>query len=108
MDAALQYPLPQFQHLATLSNREGIIALAMQEGIPVLHASETVQDRITQLLHKQQETELSASEREEFDSYEEIDDYLSLLNRITRNLFVGELPYDISAQNTGSLTTARS
>jgi hypothetical protein len=40
------------------------------------------------LLHQQQEGSLSEQEQEELESYEEIDDYLSFLNRITRNLYV--------------------
>ncbi len=94
-----------------LSNREGMIAFALQEGIPVLRASKAVQERIEELLQKQREAALSDAEREEFESYEEIDDYLSLLNRITRNLFLGKQPsllYDISTQNTASLATADS
>ncbi len=87
MNAVLQHSPSQFQHLSILSNREGIIAFALQEGIPVLRASKAVQECVEELLQKQQETGLSDTEREEFESYEEIDDYLSLLNRLTRNLY---------------------
>ena len=67
---------------------EGAISLELQEGLPILRASPTVQQWIEQLLHKQREGTLSEREQHDLDSYEEIDDYLSLLNRLTRNLYV--------------------
>jgi hypothetical protein len=60
--------------------------LELQNGLPVLRASTAVRRRITTLLRKQQETSLSPAETDELDRYEEIDDYLSFLNRIVRNL----------------------
>ncbi len=111
MNTVRHDPLPQFRHLSVLSNRENMIAFGMQEGIPLLRAPESFQQRIEELLHKEQATELSDSEREEFESYEEVDDYLSLLNRITRNLFLeGQLPvyYGVSAQNPEQLATTDS
>ena len=65
---------------------EGAIRIELQEGVPVLRASRTVQDRVETLLRKQQEGELTEEEAEELDRYEEIDDYLSFLNRVIRNL----------------------
>ena len=111
MNTVQHDPLPRFHHLSVLSSREGMIAFGMQDGIPVLRASDSFQQRIEVLLHKQQETALSDSEREEFESYEEMDDYLSLLNRITRNLFLeGEFPvyYGIPTQKREQLATADS
>lgn len=67
---------------------EGAISLELQEGIPILRASPAVQEWIEQLVHKQQEHTLSAQEQEELETYEEVDDYLSLLNRITRNIYL--------------------
>jgi uncharacterized protein YnzC (UPF0291/DUF896 family) len=49
-----------------------------------------VQKRIATLLRKQQESKLSAEETEELKGYEEIDDYLSFLNRVVRNLLQGQ------------------
>ncbi len=108
MKTTIDFPVTPLHRLPVSVPGEGGISLELQEGIPILKASPTVQERIAHLLHEQQERSLSVPEQDELDSYEEIDDYLSLLNRITRNLFVGKLPYDISAQNTGNLTTARS
>jgi hypothetical protein len=58
----------------------------MEEGVPIFRASATVQTRIETLLAKQQATGLSAEEEQELDSYEGIDDYLSFVNRVVRNL----------------------
>jgi hypothetical protein len=80
------YPFPQFHHLPASLPLDGAVRLELQNGLPVLRASTAVQRRITALLHKQQETTLSAEEIDELDRYEEIDDYLSFLNRIVRNL----------------------
>jgi hypothetical protein len=67
---------------------DGAISLELQEGIPILRASLAVQQWIEQLVHKQHEGILSEQEQHDLDSYEEIDDYLSLLNRLTRNLYI--------------------
>jgi len=82
-------PLPRLSHLPRALPQEDALCLTLQEGIPLVRASGRIQARIVLLLQKQQEHGLSAGESEEFDFYEELDDYLSLLNRITRNLFLG-------------------
>lgn len=80
------YPLLKLHHLPASLPLDGAIRLELQDGLPVLRASTAVQRRITTLLRKQQERVLSPQETEELDRYEEIDDYLSFLNRIVRNL----------------------
>jgi hypothetical protein len=80
------YPLPKFHHLPASLPLDGAVRLELQNGLPVLRASTAVQRRIMVLLRKQQETALSPEEIDELDRYEEIDDYLSFLNRIVRNL----------------------
>jgi hypothetical protein len=80
------YPLPKLQRLSATLPAEGAVCIELQEGIPVLRASASVQKRIAILLRKQQESKLSAEETEELEGYEEIDDYLSFLNRVVRNL----------------------
>lgn len=89
LNAATVTPLPRLAHLPAVLPQEDALCLTLQEGIPIVRASGRVQTRIACLLQKQQEYGLSAKESEEFDVYEELDDYLSLLNRITRNLFLG-------------------
>ncbi len=65
---------------------EGAVRLELEEGIPIFRASSAVRTRIEMLLQKQQTIELSADEERELDLYEEIDDYLSFVNRMVRNL----------------------
>jgi hypothetical protein len=45
-----------------------------------------VQDHIESLLKKQRDGVLSPNEAEELGQYEDIDDYLSFINRLLRNL----------------------
>ena len=65
---------------------DGSISMILEEGVPVFRASSQVQERIQKLLTHQLENELTSEEVEELDRYEEIDDYLSHLNRVVRNL----------------------
>lgn len=80
------YTLPQLQRLPITMPQDGSISMGLEMGTPVFRASTVVQNRIEFLLHKNKTAGLVASENEELDSYEEINDYLSYLNRITRNL----------------------
>ena len=88
MKTLSEFPITRLPRLPASLPIEGAITLELQEGIPILRASPIVQEWIERLLHKQQEGTLSTKEQEELESYEEIDDYLSLLNRITRNLYI--------------------
>ena len=88
MKTAIEFPVAKLSRLPISLSAEGAITLELQEGIPILRASSAVQRGVERLLQIQQEGTLSAAEREELDSYEEIDDYISLLNRITRNLYI--------------------
>jgi uncharacterized protein YnzC (UPF0291/DUF896 family) len=86
MNAAVVQPFPRLRSLPGTLPVEGAIRIELQAGIPVLRASHAVQDRVETLLHKQHECELTEEEAEELNRYEEIDDYLSFLNRVVRNL----------------------
>lgn len=79
---------PKLNSLPTTLPIEGAVRIDLEEGIPVFRASTTVQSRIEELLAKQQNTPLSAEEEKELDCYEEIDDYISFVNRTIRNLAV--------------------
>lgn len=68
--------------------KEEAIKIEIVEGIPILKASQKVQARIENLLLKQQTTLLNSQEEEELDHYEDLDDYLSLVNRTIRNLYL--------------------
>ncbi|MFM7409010.1 MAG: hypothetical protein ACKO3K_20710 [Cuspidothrix sp.] len=78
--------LPTLQNLPATLPLEGAIRIELQEGTPIFCASTSVQNRIETLISKQQDSQLTLEEEQELDSYEEIDDYLSFLNRIVRNI----------------------
>jgi hypothetical protein len=78
---------PKLQSLPATLPLEGAIRIELVEGVPIFRASSFVQTRIKTLLFKQQTSQLSPDEEQELDALEEIDDYLSFLNRIVRNLF---------------------
>jgi hypothetical protein len=86
------HPFPRLQRLPVTLPIEGAVRLELQEGVPIFRASTAVQKRIATLLRKQQASELSTEEVEELDQYEEIDDYLSFLNRIVRNFLQSQQP----------------
>jgi hypothetical protein len=92
MPSHSMYPLPTLHHLPASLPLDGAVRLELQNGLPVLRASTIVQRRIMALLHKQQETALAPEETDELDRYEEVDDYLSFLNRIVRNLLQSHQP----------------
>jgi hypothetical protein len=79
-------PFPKLQSLPASFPLEGAIRIELEEGAPVFRASQAVQRRIETLLQKQQSSKLNREEAQELDRYEEIDDYLSFLNRTVRNL----------------------
>lgn len=90
MNIELSHSIPKLRSLPGSLPVEGAIRIELEEGVPILRASSSVQERIDTLLRKGRESGLSAKETEEFDRYEEIDDYLSFLNRLVRNLFQAE------------------
>ncbi|MBU0491233.1 MAG: hypothetical protein KKA73_18665 [Chloroflexi bacterium] len=79
-------PLPRLRALPPTLPLEGAVRLELVEGIPVLRATGSIQGRVEELLFKGKTVGLTAEEGEELDQYEEIDDYLSFVNRVTRNL----------------------
>ena len=85
MSAPSGSPVPTLRHLPASLPLDGAVRLELQDGVPVLRASTAVQRRITTLLRKQKLGTLSPSKTAELDQYEDLDDYLSLLNRLVRN-----------------------
>jgi hypothetical protein len=77
-------PLPNLRSLPQNLPLEGAVRMELVEGIPIFQASSLVQTRIEALLAKQQDNPLSLEEEEELDCYEEVDDYLSFVNRMVR------------------------
>lgn len=85
-DAMNPQPLPKLHYLPDSLPVEGAVRLDLEEGIPIFRASSSVQERIEVLLSKQKTTLLNSDEEQELDRYEEMDDYLSFVNRTIRNL----------------------
>ena len=75
----------KLSHLPSSLPLDGAVRIELVEGVPIFRASNLVQGRIEALLIKQKESELTSEEVTELDKYEELDDYLSLVNRIVRN-----------------------
>ncbi len=65
--------------------RENAVKLEIEQGVIIFRASSTVQKRVEELLEKEKSAALSSEELSELNSYEEIDDYLSHVNRLIRN-----------------------
>ncbi|WP_353929582.1 hypothetical protein WJM97_14855 [Okeanomitos corallinicola TIOX110] len=78
--------LPTLNNLPATLPLEGAISIEIHAGTPIFRASSVVQNRIELLLSKQQNSQLTQEEEQELDSYEEIDDYLSFINRVVRNI----------------------
>ena len=87
MSAHSDPPLPMLRHLPASLPHDGAVRLELQDGVPVFRASSTVRQRIIAQLRKQQRGTLSADEKTELDQYEELNDYLSLLNLLVRNSY---------------------
>ncbi|MGH9846071.1 MAG: hypothetical protein ACREEM_45805 [Blastocatellia bacterium] len=78
--------VPTLRRLPATLPREGAIEIELEQGVLVFRVTQSVQDRIESLLDKQREANLTSTEEEELQQYEEVDDYLSFLNRLIRNL----------------------
>ena len=61
------------------------VRIVPREGVPVFRATPRVQGRIEDLLAKQTEEPLNTDEERELLAYEELDELLSLVNRLVRN-----------------------
>lgn len=83
--------LPKLENLRDTLPIEGAVRIELVEGIPIFRASTAVKNRIQELLEKQHTLPLNPDEEQELNLYEEIDDYLSFVNRTVRNLFLGQI-----------------
>jgi hypothetical protein len=84
------YPLPRLQSFPAALPMETAVSIELEEGVPVFRASHLIQERIESLLRKQRDSRLRNEEEKELDRYEEMDDYLSFVNRVVRNLLQSE------------------
>jgi hypothetical protein len=78
--------VPLLRSLPVTLPRQGAIDIELEQGMLIFRVSQLSQNRIEELLDKQRTAQLSEAESQELDQYEEIDDYLSYLNRLIRNL----------------------
>ena len=85
MDVAI-LNLPKLTGLPTSLPQDGAINIVLEQGVTTFRASSAVVGRVERLLEKVQEGGLSKAEADELARYEEVDDYLSHLNRVVRNL----------------------
>jgi len=61
------------------------VRIELHEGVPILRAPPQVQDRVEDLLSRRQDAPLTSDEERELLCLEEIDELLSLINRLVRN-----------------------
>ncbi len=90
MQSTVPQALPLLRQLPLSMPQDGALNLELEQGVPILRIAAVAQDRIESLLHKQQEATLTAAEETELQNYEELDDYLSYLNRLIRNLTLAQ------------------
>ena len=78
--------VPKLHHLPNSLARENAVEIELESNVLIFRASKSTEKKIEDLLEKQKKFGLNESELNELREYEEIDDYLSFLNRLTRNL----------------------
>lgn len=81
----------KLHHLPNSLPIEGAVRIELVEGLPIFRASSLVLERIETLIAKQKESALTNEEEKELDEYKELDDYLTLVNRIIRNVLLNPL-----------------
>lgn len=94
MNRVAALPFPKLSSLPPSIPPDGLVRIEIQEGVPVFRASSSVEKRIDLLLRKQRENDLTKDERDEIERYEEIDDYLSYVNRVVRNQLQQQISKD--------------
>jgi hypothetical protein len=78
----------KLEHLPKNLPLDGAVRIELVEGVPIFRASTKVIERIETLRERSYESSLTTDEENELDGYEELDDYLSLVNRIIRNMSI--------------------
>jgi hypothetical protein len=78
--------LIKLEHLPNSLPLDGAVRIELVEGVPIFRASTTVIERIETLRSRSYESLLTTDEENELDGYGELDDYLSLVNRIIGNM----------------------
>ena len=86
MSANLNQPISVLRALPATLPRDRAVHIELSAGALIFRVTETVQERIESLLDKERARRLTPDEAGELEQYEDLDDYLSLLNRLSRNL----------------------
>jgi hypothetical protein len=76
---------PNLELLTQALPLEDAVRIELRSGVPVFRARPKIQARIDELLEKQPSAPLTEVESRELLQYEELDDFLSLVNRLVRN-----------------------
>lgn len=82
----LEIAVPKIHALPSAMEPDSAVRVELREGALVFKTSEQMCEQIDLLLTKEKQGKLTADEKSELDHFEEVDDYLSFLNRLTRNL----------------------
>lgn len=82
--------IPKINLLPASLSGENAIEIEIETGAMIFRASKLAQQRIENLLLKQKQSQLDETEEQKLEQYEEIDDYQSFLNRLTRNPAVSQ------------------
>ena len=90
MSDETNYPLPRLQNLSVSFPLEGAVRIELEEGALMFKVSHLIQNRIEALIRKQRDTYLNTEDETELNQYEEMDDFLSFVNRVVRNLIQSE------------------
>lgn len=87
--------VPRINSLPATMLSESAIRVELDEGALIFKASEQMNERIEDLLGKEKKGSIDPEEKHELDQFEEIDDYLSFVNRLTRNLALQKKEEDL-------------
>lgn len=79
--------IPKLENLPSILPRERAVRLEIEQGVIIFRASDEIQERIENLLEKHKANSLTPEEEKELEAFEEIDEYLSHVNRLIRNSF---------------------
>lgn len=77
--------LPHLPTLVKALPMDDAVRIEPCEGVPIFRATPRVQERIEDLLEKQTGGPLDEGEARELEAFEELDELLSLVNRLVRN-----------------------
>lgn len=77
---------PHLEILVQAFPMDDAVRIELREGVPVFRATPRIQERVEELLEKQPSAALTADEARELAQYEQLDELLSLVNRLLRNV----------------------